>query len=155
MTATRSAPQTDILPAHRDGSFDEHRPAAYDPRLYAHQDLAPTVDGWDSVTPADEARFHEQGFLAIENAFTPEEVQGALDGMLDLIGGVYPGYRGIQFEAVARELLPTLPPEQKQDVVRKVSHFIQWDARLHRIATHPRLLALVERLIEAQPGIFE
>ena len=39
--------------------------------------------------------------------------------------------------------------------MRKISHFIQWDARLHRIATHPRLLALVERLIEAQPGIFE
>ena len=62
VTATRSAPPTDIQPAPRDGSFDEHRPAAYDPRLYVHQDLAPTVDGWDSVTPADEARFHAAGF---------------------------------------------------------------------------------------------
>jgi phytanoyl-CoA hydroxylase len=155
VTATQPAPATDVQPAPRDGSFDEHRSQAYDPQLYVHHDLAPTVDGWDGVAPADEARFHQQGFLAIENAFSPEEVQDALAGMLDLIGGAYPGYRGIQFESVARELLPTLPPEQKQDVVRKISHFIQWDARLHRIATHPRLLDLAQRLIGAQPGIFE
>ena len=34
-------------------------------------------------------------------------------------------------------LLPTLSPEQKQDVVRKISHFTQWDARLHAIRRHP------------------
>jgi phytanoyl-CoA hydroxylase len=138
-----------------EGAFDDRSAADYDPALYVHQGIAETIDGWDAVTPEQEVRFHEQGFLAIENAFTPEEVQAALDGMLDLIAGKYPGYRGIQFEAGTRSLLPTLSPEQRQDIVRKVSRFTQWDARLHAMATHPKLLALSERLIGDKPGLFE
>jgi phytanoyl-CoA hydroxylase len=141
--------------APADGSFDEFRPGAYDAALYRHGDVAGALDGWEAVTPEAVARFNEQGFLAVERAFTAEEVRAALDGMLDVIGGKYPEYRGIQFEAAARERLPDLPPEQKQDLVRKISHFTQWDARLHAIATHPRLLGVVERLIGEKPGIFE
>ena len=140
----------------REGTFDEFRPGdGYDAGLYVHHDVAAPLDGWQAVTPEQEARFREQGFLAIENAFTPEEVQGALEGMLRLIAGGVPGYRGVQFEAASRELLPSLSPEQKQDVVRKISHFTQHDARLHAMATHPQLLAFAERLIGDKPGIFE
>jgi phytanoyl-CoA hydroxylase len=142
-----------VAPA--DGSFDEFRGTDYDPHLYDYHGVAPSLDGWDAVTDEQAARFEQQGFLAIENAFTPGEVQAALASMLDVIGGRYPGYRGIQFEAAARDLLPRLSPEQKQDVVRKISNFVQWDARLHAIATHPRLLALCERLIGDKPGLFE
>jgi phytanoyl-CoA hydroxylase len=150
-----AAEQPRAVEAPADGSFDEFRGTEYDPALYRHRGVATALDGWDTVTPEREQQFREQGFLAIDNAFTPDEVRSALDGMLDVIGGRYPGYRGIQFEAAARELLPTLPAEQKQDVVRKISHFIQWDARLHAMATHPRMLALVERLIGDKPGLFE
>jgi phytanoyl-CoA hydroxylase len=146
---------TTTEPAPTDGSFDNYPGGAYDPALYVHNGVAETLDGWDTVTPEQEARFHEQGFLAIDNAFTPEEVRAALDGMVDVIGGKYPGYRGIQFENGARAILPSLSPEQKQDYVRKISHFTQWDARLHAIATHPKLLALSERLIGDKPGMFE
>ena len=150
VTAPETAPAAPI-----DGSFDEHRNADYDPQLYEHHGVETALNGWDALTEEQVARYEEQGFLAIDNAFTPSEVSAALDGMLDVIGGKYPGYKGIQFEAVARELLPTLSPEQKQDVVRKISHFTQWDARLHAIATHPKLLAACERLIGDKPGIFE
>jgi phytanoyl-CoA hydroxylase len=150
VTAPETAPAVPI-----DGSFDEHRNAEYDPQLYKHHGVHRALNGWDALTEEQVARYEEQGFLAIDNAFTPSEVSAALDGMLDVIGGKYPGYKGIQFEAVARELLPTLSPEQKQDVVRKISHFTQWDARLHAIATHPKLLAACERLIGDKPGIFE
>lgn len=134
---------------------DPERADEYDPQLYVHHDVATALNGWNAVTEAEIARFHEQGFLAIDHAFTPAEVQAALDGMLDVIGGKYPGYKGIQFEAAARALLPTLSPEQKQDVVRKIYRFIQYDARLHAIATHPQLLALVEQLLGDKPGIYE
>ena len=155
-TAPQPTPQTaSQATAPADGSFDEFRNGDYDPHLYDHHGVATALDGWDALTDEQVARYEEQGFLAIDNAFTPGEVSAALDGMLDVIGGRYPGYKGIQFEAVARELLPTLSPEQKQDVVRKISHFTQWDARLHAIATHPKLLAACERLIGDKPGIFE
>jgi phytanoyl-CoA hydroxylase len=137
------------------GSFDEFRSGGYDAALYRHGGVAEALAGWEAVTPEEVARFHDQGFLAVEGAFTAAEVRAALDGMLDVIGGKYPEYRGIQFEAAARERLPGLAPEQKQDLVRKISHFIQWDARLHAIATHPRLLEVVERLIGEKPGLFE
>jgi phytanoyl-CoA hydroxylase len=154
-STVRDPVQASGTAAPPDGSFDEFRPGGYDAALYRHGDVAGALDGWESVTPEAVARFHEQGFLAVERAFTGAEVRAALDGMLDVIGGKYPGYRGIQFEAAARERLPDLPPEQKQDLVRKISHFTQWDARLHAIATHPRLLGVVERLIGEKPGIFE
>src|SRR5688572_3730784 len=150
VTAPQPAPQ---IADPEEGKFDEFRNADYDPHLYEHHGVATALDGWDALTEEQVARYEEQGFLAIDNAFTPEEVSAALDGMLDVIGGKYPGYKGIQFEAVARELLPTLSPEQKQDVVRKISHFTQWDARLHAIATHPKLLAAGERLIGDKPGL--
>ena len=150
--AAPAAPATEAPP---DGSFDTLVPGEYDPRLYVHHGIARAIDGWDALTPDQEDRFREQGFLAIENAFSPDEMRNALDGMLDVIGGKYPGYRGIQFEAAARQLLPSLSPEQKQDVVRKISNFVQWDARLHAIATHPKLLAVGERLIGDKPGLFE
>src|SRR5688572_747247 len=154
MVVTASQPAHQIAEPE-DGKFDDFRGAGYDPHLYDHHDVATALDGWDALTDEAVALYEKQGFLAIDNAFTPDEVNAALDGMLDVIGGKYPGYKGIQFEAVARELLPTLSPEQKQDVVRKISHFTQWDARLHAIATHPKLLAACERLIGDKPGIFE
>ncbi|HXI19370.1 MAG TPA: phytanoyl-CoA dioxygenase family protein [Chloroflexota bacterium] len=138
-----------------DGTFDGYAGGEYDPRLYLHRGLAETVPGFDSVTDAHLTQFREQGFLAIDGAFTLDEVQAALDGMLDVIDGKYPAYRGLQFEAGARPLLTTTPREQKQDLVRKLSHFTQHDARLHAIATHPKLLSLAERIIGDKPGIFE
>jgi len=155
MVATAPQPTTSQPAAPTDGSFDDYRGGDYDPNLYTHRGVARALDGWDAVTPEQIDRFHEQGFLAIDNAFTPAEVQAALAGMIDVIGGKYPGYRGIQFEAAARPLLPTLSPDQKQDVIRKISHFTQWDARLHAIATHARMLSLCERLIDDKPGMFE
>jgi phytanoyl-CoA hydroxylase len=137
------------------GTFDEYSGGRYDTGLYRHGGVATAVAGLDALTEADIARFWEDGFLAIDGVFGPAEVGAALEGMLDLIEGKVPGYRGLQFEAGARAALATTPREGKQDLVRKLSHFIQYDAGLHRIATDPGVLALVEGLIGDKPGIFE
>ena len=134
--------------------FDDQDGGRYDPALYRHHAIAEALDGLASVDDAAIARYHETGFLAVENVFSPTQVQAALDGMIDVIDGKYPNYRGIQFEAGARALLPTMPREAKQDVVRKIERFMQYDRRLHAIGTDPALLALVERLIGDKPGIF-
>src|SRR5688500_16869911 len=98
-TSDPTTPRTETaVQAPPDGRFDDFRPGDYDPRLYRHRGLAESIVGFDAVDATQIARFHEQGFLAIERAFTPREVRDALDGMLDVIDGKYPGYRGLQFE---------------------------------------------------------
>ena len=51
-----------------DGRFDSFRPSDYDERLYRHRGVAASITGFDAVDDAQIARFHAQGFLAIERA---------------------------------------------------------------------------------------
>jgi phytanoyl-CoA hydroxylase len=133
-----------------DGIADPHTDA-----LYRSSVVAEGIDGFEALDDAEAERFHAQGYLVIHNAFSAGEVQEALDGLLDLIDGRYPGYRGIQFEGQGRALLPTLPRERKQDVVRKLSRFVPHDERLKALAQHPRLLAAVSRLMGEAPELFQ
>ena len=142
-----------------DVSFDNFQNVAYDRHLYDyHGVLSGFRGGFDAVEAhADEclAYYEEHGFLAVEEAFTPDEVESSLVGLLDLIDGKRPDYRHIQFESKAREYLHTLPAEKKQDLVRKIFHFIDYDARLRAIAEHPKMLAVVEKLIGEEPALYE
>jgi phytanoyl-CoA hydroxylase len=123
--------------------------------LYQYQALAGGVANFATITDEHVARFHEQGYLVVEQAFSPFEVEGALAGLLDLIDGKQPTFTNIQFEAKARAILPTLSPEQKQDVVRKLMGFVEYDARLKTIAEHPALLAVLHRLMNDVPVLFQ
>jgi phytanoyl-CoA hydroxylase len=144
--------------AKNEVAFDPFQNADYDAHLYQYHGVLKGIDGFAAYDrdPAEcRAYFDEHGFLAIEGAFTPEEVQSSLDGLLDLIDGRRPDYRHIQFEAQARGVLHTLPAEQKQDLVRKIFHFVDYDARLRAIAEHPKMLAVVEELIGERPALYE
>jgi phytanoyl-CoA hydroxylase len=137
-----------------EGSFD-NLGGEYDPHLYRFRALASGIHGFDAFGDEHVAFYREQGFLIIHDAFTPDEVQTALAGLLDVIDGKHPGFRHIQFEAKARPLLATMAVEQKQDLVRKVFSFVGYEPRLRAIAEHPRLLEVVRRLIGAEPALFE
>lgn len=123
--------------------------------LYQYQALAGGVATFATITDEHVARFHEQGYLVVEQAFSPFEVEGAFAGLLDLIDGKQPTFTNIQFEAKARAILPTLSPEQKQDVVRKLMGFVEYDARLKAITEHPALLAVLHRLMNDVPVLFQ
>lgn len=150
---TRGAPV-----AIPDGEIDGFEAAAYDPGLYAAHRVVVPIDGHAALgSDIDDhvETYESDGYLAIAGFFDRAEVAAALAGMVRLIDGKAPGFRGLQFEAGARKLLATAAPEAKQDYVRKLTGFTQFDADLHAIATHPRLLAIVRRLIRAEPAIFE
>jgi hypothetical protein len=49
--------------------------------------------------------------------------------LLDLINGKNPESRGPRLEASARRLLPTVPRERKQDLVRKLHRYLDFDTR--------------------------
>ncbi len=105
------------------------------------------VAGLDEVTDADVARFHEQGYLLIRNAFTQEEVADGLQGLLDLIAGKRTDFTGLQFESAVADRIDELSLAERQDAVRKLMWFVSYDERLKALAAHPKLLAVLRRII--------
>ncbi len=128
----------------------------HDPRLYARRAVVQGVPGgFDAITPGHIEQYQTLGFLSIEEAFTPDEVQAGINGLLHLIVGGNPEFQGIQFEARAVPMLDTLSIAQKQDAVRKLMWFTEFDARLKALSHHPKLLALVDRILNAPPVMFQ
>ncbi|MFN8442963.1 MAG: phytanoyl-CoA dioxygenase family protein [Caldilineaceae bacterium] len=124
--------------------------------LYAWTAIANGIDGFQNVTEQDIARFHDQGYLVVNNAFSPNEVQDALDGLLYLLAGNDPNYKNVMFEKKARgAALDAMPPEVRQDYVRKFMWFVDYDVRLKAMAFHPNLISLVTRLIGESPALFQ
>ena len=142
------------MPVPNQISFDaEARPHASD--LYDYAAVAETIDGLDSITDADIARYHEQGFIAVRNAFSPDEVQSGLDGLAELIAGRVPEFQNIQFTAEVRDRLDTLSFQERMDSVRRLLYFVDYEARTKAIANHPKLLALTSRLLQDEAMMFQ
>lgn len=136
--------------------FDYGEEGAYRRDLYAWTNLAQGVDGFDQVTDEHIAQFHDQGYLVVNHAFTLSEVQDAIDGLLYLLSGKETEYKNVMFEKKARgAALDALSPEQRQDYVRKFMWFVDYDARLNAMATHPKLINLATRLIGEAPALFQ
>lgn len=126
------------------------------PELYSVRTVADGVPGgMEALTDAHIQQYHAQGYLVVHDAFTPNEVQAAIAGLTHLIGGGNPAFRGIQFEAAALDKLDTLTADQRQDAVRKLMWFSDHDARLHALSYHPKLLSIVQRLLNAKPILFQ
>ncbi len=142
------------MPVPNQISFDtETKPHAAD--LYDYAAVAETIDGLDSISEADIARYHEQGFLAVRNAFTPDEVQSGLDGLAELIAGRVPEFQNIQFTAEVRDRLDDLSFEERLDSVRRLLYFVDYEHRTKAIAHHPKLLSVVRRLLGTEATMFQ
>lgn len=134
--------------------FDPGAPP-HDPHLYDCVGVADGVERLEDVDESAIARYREQGYLVIERAFGSEEVQAALEGLVGLILGKSPEFKNILFEAKAREILPTLSVDQRQDAVRKLMSFTRFDPGLRALAEHPRLLAVIHRLLAGPHELFQ
>ena len=130
--------------------------ALHDPALYTVAECATGIaGGFDAITQTDLADYHAKGYLVIQDAFTPQEVQDALDGMVHLVNGGVPQFRSIQFEAEALDQLDTLTPEQRQDAVRKLAWFSEFEPRLKAMSHHPKMLALIASLLGNTPEMYQ
>lgn len=134
---------------------DEFSGNDYDSRLYEQHGVARRFTAEAALTAEQLAFYDQQGFLALEQLLTPQEVQAALAGLLDLIDGRQPTFRHIQFETGARALLKGMAAEDKQDLVRKIFRFSDYEPRLRAVAEHPRLLDAARRLLGEEPVLFE
>lgn len=130
----------------------------HDPALYQPDALAEGVDTFDQITDAHLEFYREQGYLVVRQAFTPDEVRHAIEGLVDLIMDDPASHPGVQleFEARARDLLPTLTADQRQDAVRKLMWFTGCDDRLKAVSHHSKLIAAVRRLLGgSEPAMFQ
>lgn len=128
----------------------------YPEHLYDFAGLAEGVATFDDITEEHVARFHEQGYLVVNEAFSADEVQATLAAFADLIAGKNPDFNGIMFEQAANDLdLDALSVEEKQDYIRKFMWFVDYDQRLKDFSEHPRLRATLKRLMNDDPVMFQ
>lgn len=122
--------------------------ALRDPRdLYRYSVVADALPGPDALTDEQVAAYHRDGYVAVENLLTAEEVATGLAALDDLLHGRVADYDGAQPEPEQRERWPQMAPEERAGVVRKLFQFVDHEARLDAMTRHPVLHAILERLI--------
>lgn len=133
---------------------DNYGPDGYDPGLYVHTNTAEKIDGFDGVTEKHIAQFHEQGFLAIENAFSLDQVTAAMDAVALLIAGENDAFNGVQFEKGVRDRLEKAQDLQREVLVRKLTRFVGFDPRLDVLGEDERLLNILTQIMGEPPKLF-
>ena len=135
-------------PADSEPAVDSGAGGTYPEWLYRYAAIDTTgVPGLDAVGDEQVGSFHQRGYLVVHDAFTPAETQAARQGLVDLIDGSNPDFAGVQFENSVADRLDELTSEQRQDAVRKLFTFTDYDARTRALVEHPKLLAALRRLI--------
>ncbi len=136
-------------------SFDALQDAVYEPNLYAPVSELTPVSGLASFDAALEEQYRTLGFVSVKDAFGPE-VLGPVGQVLGrFIQEGPPEGVELQFEAAARERWDEIAPEDRQDYVRKFMWFVGQDEAFAKVAYHPDLLQVVERLLGAKAELFQ
>src|SRR5690606_21470290 len=133
-------------------SFDQGG-QVYPEDLYRTERVADRLPNLDAIGPAELEAYAESGFLAVEQALTPKEVDGALAGRSALANPE--SGAAIQYEKWAEGKVDSMSPEERLDVTRKFAQFAHLDKRLGRIAHHPKILDVVARLLGGEPHMFQ
>ncbi|MCH8911175.1 MAG: phytanoyl-CoA dioxygenase family protein, partial [Chloroflexi bacterium] len=120
---------------------------AYDSSLYVPIGTADVVDGFENVTDAEIDRFKAQGFLAIERAFTKDQIENAVVAVEDLIAGNNESFKGVQYERGVKNRLEVATEEERKGLVRKLQRFVGFDTRLDHFAENPDLLHVLSRIM--------
>lgn len=128
--------------------IDSDEAAEYPDWLYNYISLAEEgVEGLDKVTETDIELFHEQGYLIVRKAFTGEETANALSGLVDLINGKNPDFKGLMYESAVKDRVHELTNDERMDSIRKLMWFVNYEDRLKALAEHPKLLSVLRRII--------
>ncbi|HTU27011.1 MAG TPA: hypothetical protein VMF30_16510, partial [Pirellulales bacterium] len=107
-------------------------------RLFRYRECHTALPGAESVGPAQLEQFHRDGFLAVENVFSPAEVAEAKEAISFLIAGGNPAYEHVFLEDVAEGA--DVPPEERELYVRKLHYFVDFEPRLARLSQQPTLV---------------
>ncbi len=125
------------------------------PDLYDYAGVTSTLQGFDEVDEQAITLYHQQGFLAIENAFDAQEVKDGIAGLVDLIAEKNPKFSLIQFQSGVKENLASLSLDERLNNVRKIGQFTDYDERLKQLAFHPKLITVVEKILGANAELYQ
>jgi phytanoyl-CoA hydroxylase len=104
----------------------------------------------DAFSEADLAFYRQEGYLAVEGLLSPEEVAASAAALADLLHGRVEGKVGRQEEPYYREGRVDERVTDPELRVRKLWSFCKLEPRLEAVARHPRLVGLLDQLID--PG---
>ena len=133
---------------------DSHGPEEYDPGLYTYSRLVDTVDGFGSVGDAEVEQFHRNGFLAIQNAYSQDQVSDALEAIAQLTGDSSSEVRVVQFERGLKEQVQEADGEARELLVRKLTRFVGHDPRLDVFGEDLQLLDILSRIMGEPAKLF-
>ena len=129
--------------------------AMHEPSLYETTRRADYLDTLADIDDRQIARFHEQGYLAIQRAFTPQQIESAGQAMWDLIDGKSQDFKGVLAEAAKRGQFSELTGKARRDSVRKIWKFVDYDTRLNDLAHDPNILSVLSRMMDDTPVLFQ
>lgn len=128
----------------------------YRPDLYEYDSLATYVPTLADIGPSELDFYAEQGYLAVEQAFLPAEIDLALTGLMSLLAGDNPEFRGVMYEQASQGVdVSRLSLERKQDYVRKFMHFVDFQEDLLDLSRHPELMRVVSKIVDGQPDLLQ
>ena len=137
-----------------DVAYDGYAESAFQETLYQADGKVAGIDGYDAFLPPHVDQFREDGFLLIKGALDADALEEARAGLMHLISGDNPEFRGIQYEKSVRGRLDELSRKERIASVRKLQFFVGHDDRLTRLSEDPRLLRILEAIIGETPGLF-
>ena len=135
------------------GSIDVYGDQAYDESLYRNDNVASGISSLDEITDTHVKYYRENGFLAIQNAFSSAQISDAITGLDNCISGKYPAYDGIQYERVKDVDYESLSFDEKKKQIRKLSYFLDHEKLFQSIIADPQFLSVMKKLINATPEI--
>lgn len=121
--------------------------------LYHNDNVHAALNSPDEVTDEHVRWYQEQGFLAVDNVFTHEQVAESKAGLDRLIRGEAPEFKGIQFEPGVD--VTAMSVEERECVVRKIMWFVEYDVRLKAAAMNPVLVSLAQRLVGSEVRLMQ
>ena len=128
-------------------------PAVIARQLYRNDVRHTPVASPELLTDAHRDHYWSQGYLAVENVFTPAEVEAAKAGLSFLIGGGKPDFTGVEFEAGVD--VSGMTPDERERYVRKLMWFADHDPRLGAMAAAPALVKIVEWLLGERANMIQ
>jgi phytanoyl-CoA hydroxylase len=114
-------------------------------KLYTPKTLHTPLPHPSQITEKHIKNYWNDGFLAVENVFSPTEIESAKAGLAHLIAGNNPDFKGISFEESVD--VKNLNPEQREAYVRKLMYFTEFEPRLQALSEHPTLRAILKQLL--------
>ncbi len=136
--------------------FDDGLAESYPEELYEYSGLAAMIPSLSDVGETECQFFKEQGYLAIEKVFSAKAIADAKSGLLSLLAGDNPEFKGVMYEKAFRKLeTRNFSAVQKQDYVRKFMGFVDYHPKLKEMSEFPLMEEILTRLLGSQPELMQ